>query len=55
MDVVPAIRVIYRGNQPTVGRKPTLFLDRNGDIVTPPRDVELPSVEPRERAKPQKG
>jgi len=55
MDVLPAVRVVYRGDQPTVGRKATLFLDRNGDVVSPPRDVELPQMESRERPTPRKG
>lgn len=55
MDIIPSIRVIYRGDDATIGRKPVLYLDRHGDPVALPRDIEPakpPSLErpnPRQR------
>lgn len=41
MDVAAAVRVIYRPTDPTMGRKVTLFLDRHGEAITRPRDIDL--------------
>jgi hypothetical protein len=41
LDAVAAIRVVYRANTPTVGRKPTLYLDRHGKPVVSPRHIDL--------------
>lgn len=40
MDVVPVIRVIYSNANPELRRKPTLYLDRHGQAVSMPRDIE---------------
>lgn len=40
MDVVPVIRVIYSNTNPELRRKPTLYLDRHGQAVSMPRDIE---------------
>jgi hypothetical protein len=40
MDIGAAIRIIYSGQQPSVGRKSLLYLDRHGNPVTLPRDIE---------------
>jgi hypothetical protein len=40
MDVVPVIRVIYSNKNPELRRKPTLYLDRHGQAVSMPRDIE---------------
>jgi hypothetical protein len=40
MDISAAIRVIYLGQEPSVGRKPLLYLDRHGSPVVLPRDIE---------------
>ncbi|MEO8741215.1 MAG: hypothetical protein ABI537_16135 [Casimicrobiaceae bacterium] len=40
MDVVPVIRVIYRNANPELRRKPTLYLDRHGQAVSMPRNIE---------------
>jgi hypothetical protein len=49
MDVVAAIRVTYRAEDPTLGRKAVLFLDRHGEPVAPPRDIAHLPVETVER------
>jgi hypothetical protein len=51
MDVTAAIRCIYAPDEPTVGRKPVLYLDRHGELVALPRDVTpaKPSEGPRKR------
>lgn len=49
MDVVAAIRVTYRAEDPTLGRKPVHFLDRHGEPVASPRDIEHLPVEFAER------
>jgi hypothetical protein len=53
MDITPAVRVIYTAEEPAVGRKPVLYLDRHGEPVPEPRQVS--DVEPvsRERPKPK--
>lgn len=49
MDVVAAIRVTYRAEDPMLGRKPVLFLDRHGEPVSSPRDITHLPVEPAAR------
>jgi hypothetical protein len=39
IDVVACIRVIFAGANPTLGRKPSLYLDRHGELVSLPRSV----------------
>ncbi len=41
MDVSAVVRIIYRPSDPSLGRKVTLYLDRHGEPVTRPRDIEL--------------
>jgi hypothetical protein len=53
MDVMPAVRVIYAIDEPDVGRKPTLYLDRHGEPVAMPRDIELAQPEAVERPEPR--
>jgi hypothetical protein len=53
MDVVPAIRVVYANDEPPIGRKPVLYLDRHGEWVTLPRDINLANAPPTGRPKPQ--
>lgn len=50
MDVSAAIRVVYAGEDPTAGRKPTLYFDRHGDLISPPRDVLPATPENKVRA-----
>jgi len=46
MDVIAAIRVIYHADDPRVGRKPTVHLDRHGEFIERPRDIQpTPPVE----------
>lgn len=45
LDVAPAVRVTYVGDDPDVGRKAVLFLDRHGEPVAAPRDID-PNVPP---------
>jgi hypothetical protein len=52
MDVSAAIRAVYVGDDPTVGRKPTLWLDRHAEPVVPPRDIDATPPERLERAAP---
>ncbi len=40
MDVVPVIRCVYRANETRLGTKPILYLDRHGERVSLPRDIE---------------
>jgi hypothetical protein len=40
MDIVPTIRVIYAGDE-RGGKKPTLFVDRHGELVSLPRQIEV--------------
>jgi hypothetical protein len=49
MDVMAVIRVVYIGDDPRVGRKPTLYFDRHGDLVTLPRDIPPANPEPAGR------
>jgi len=52
MDVVPVVRVIYASVKSEIGRKPTLYLDRHGQPVAMPRDIEPAKHEPVSRQKP---
>jgi len=52
MDVVPVIRVIYSNANPELRRKPTLYLDRHGQTVPMPRDIEQARREAVTRQKP---
>lgn len=54
LDVTAAIRVVYAGEDPTLGRKPTLYLDRHGEFVAPPRDIDAKPPDQRERDAPSK-
>ena len=46
MDIVPAIRCIYRAKDDRLGRKAVLYLDRHGERVALPRDITpAPPVE----------
>jgi hypothetical protein len=45
MDIYPAIRVIYRPEDPRYGQKPVYYYDRHGAPCPIPRQAELP-VEP---------
>ena len=40
MDVVPVIRCVYRPKETRLGTKPVLYLDRHGERVSLPRDIE---------------
>ena len=40
MDVAAAVRVVYVGEDPNLGRKATMFLDRHGEPVVRPRDID---------------
>jgi hypothetical protein len=55
MDVAAVIRVLYLCEEPGVGRKPVLYLDRHGNSVTPPRDIALakPVAEDGSRPRPR--
>jgi hypothetical protein len=39
MDVVAAVRAIYIGERPEVGRKPMQFFNRHGEAIAMPRDI----------------
>ncbi len=52
IDIAPVIRVIYRNDDPSTGRKPTLFLDRHGQAVAQPRAIELAPRDPKPRGEP---
>ena len=39
MDVVPVIRCIYRARDDRLGKKPVLYVDRHGELVSLPRDL----------------
>jgi hypothetical protein len=54
MDVTAALRVIYRSDEPTVGRKPTLYLDRHLEPVARPRDIPATDPDPVDRPRPPK-
>jgi hypothetical protein len=53
VDMTAAIRAVYLGEDPTVARKPVLYLDRHGELVARPRDIEAPPPEQRERDTPR--
>ncbi len=53
MDTAPVIRVIFAGDDPTVGRKPTLYLDRHGELISLPRDIVRVQGDQAERTAPQ--
>ena len=53
MDVYAAIRVVYRGHEPTVGRKPTMYLDRHGEPLPLPRDIAPAEGPSTDRKKPR--
>ena len=53
MDIVPAIRVVYAIDAPPIGRKPVLYLDRHGERVRLPRDIDLANAPPIGRPSPQ--
>jgi hypothetical protein len=55
VDVAAAIRVVYVGEDATVGRKPTLYLDRHGEVATPPRDIDPKPPDDRDRPVPRNG
>jgi hypothetical protein len=40
LDVIPVIRVIYLGDEPAIGRKAMLYVDRHGELVEAPRDIK---------------
>ena len=48
MDLAAVIRATYVGEDPVIGRKPTLYLDRHGEPVAMPRDIALLKPEPRD-------
>lgn len=52
MDVVAVVRVIYVVEEPGIGRKPVLYLDRHGEQIDPPRSIRLAPPSATERAKP---
>jgi len=52
MDSTAAIRLICIGDDSTMGRKPTLYLDRHGEPITPPRDIHPAKREQTERPTP---
>lgn len=39
MDVVAAVRAIYIGESPEVGRKPMQYFNRHGEAIAVPRDI----------------
>lgn len=54
MDVQPAIRIIYRTSDGSVGKKPVLYLDGKGRAVEMPRQFESQEVAP-EKAREERG
>jgi hypothetical protein len=53
MDITAAVRVVYVGEDPNVGRKATLYLDRHGEPVARPRDIELAKPDTSGRPRPE--
>jgi hypothetical protein len=53
MDIVPVIRCIYRARDDRLGKKPVLYVDRHGELVSQPRDLEPAPPTEGERAKSQ--
>ena len=49
MDIYPVIRVIYSPSEGCMGRKPVLYLDRDGESVPEPRQIKLPLEETQQR------
>jgi hypothetical protein len=47
MDIYPAIRVIYASTQ-GLGKKTTLYLNRQANAVPVPRQFDLPCEKPAE-------
>jgi hypothetical protein len=54
MDAAAAVRVTYTGVNPAVGRKATLYLDRHGEPVAHPRDIEPAKPDTTDRPEPDK-
>ena len=54
MDVAAAVRITYSGVSPGVGRKAALYLDRHGEPVARPRDIEPAKPDTIDRPKPDK-
>lgn len=54
MDVAAAVRITYAGLTPGVGRKATLYLDRHGEPVARPRDIEPAKPNTNDRPEPDK-
>jgi hypothetical protein len=52
MDVAAVIRVIYRGKDESIGRKPVLYLDRHGQAAAMPRDIVGDAREAKPRGAP---
>jgi hypothetical protein len=52
MDITAAIRVVYVGDDPTLGRKPARYLDRHAEPVAPPRDIDPARPDDAERTTP---
>jgi hypothetical protein len=52
MDVNAVIRVVYIGDDPSIGRKPTLYLDRHGQSIELPRDIKETPRDTKQRATP---
>lgn len=59
IDVAPAIRVVYAGKDPTIGRKPAQYFDRHGEPVAPVRDIQpatpVQGERPRHAKNPSRG
>jgi hypothetical protein len=54
MDITAAVRVVYVGEDPNVGRKATLYLDRHGEPVARPRDIDPAKPDSSDRPRPEK-
>lgn len=50
MDTAAAIRVVYVGDNPSIGRKVTHYLDRHGELVSLPRAIQ--SAQPEQTKRP---
>jgi hypothetical protein len=51
MDIYPAIRVIYAPEDKRMGRKLTLYLNRDGKAIPNPREFDIPLIEYEKRRK----
>jgi hypothetical protein len=51
VDVVPVIRCVYRAKETRLGTKPVLYLDRHGERVSLPRDIEPAAAPEMARAR----